>query len=269
MRYGRLTDYLWILMVALLLYPVFRYGAVSVSPAELVEQGPLLAGRASLDSLLSGSRGIPVLINFWATWCTPCVGELPHIDHLYRSMEGGIAAVAVDIGDPRLETLLSFREELTLSMPVVWLSQSEVSRLKTDWDLPDVLPVSIILDCDGRETVRVAGARDESFFLEALSGSVTQDTSATDVEDHELHINLVGIEGDSLTKVLYDACVELAGQGGVDVFYPSIPADSASMEDLYLPFAGLPYAQPCIGSACGRLARTPEELVTVVGSLSN
>ncbi|MBN2587867.1 MAG: TlpA family protein disulfide reductase [Candidatus Fermentibacteraceae bacterium] len=269
MRYGRLADYVWILMVALLLYPVFRYGAVDAPPAEPVEQGPLLAGRASLDSLLAGSGGMPVIINFWATWCTPCVGELPHIDHLYRSMDGTIAAVAVDIGDPRLETLLSFREELTLSMPVVWLSQSEASRLKTEWELPDVLPVSIILDCDGSELVRVAGVRDESFFREALSGSFTRDTTATDVDDLELHINLVGIEGDSLTQALYQACVELAGQGGVDVFYPSIPADSARMEDLYLPFAGLPYAQPCIGSACGRLARTPEDLVTVVGSLSN
>jgi thiol-disulfide isomerase/thioredoxin len=269
MRYGRLRDFVWIPMVLLFLYPVFRYGAVRIAVREEVEQGPLLTGRSSLDSLLAGSRGRPVIINFWATWCTPCVGELPHLDDLYRSMDGGITVVAVDIGDPRLETLLGFREELTLTIPVVWLNQEEASRLKEEWGLADVLPVSVVLDGEGNETVRAAGVRDESFFLAAVSGIVPEDTVPAPAEDPVLHINLVGVEGDSLTGILHRASVELAGPEGVDVFYPSIPADSAAMEELHLPFTGLPYAQPCVGSACGRLARSPEDLLTVVGSLTN
>ena len=196
------------------------------------------------------------------------MGELPHLDHLYRSMDGGIAVVAVDLGDPRLETLLGFRDQLVLSMPVVWLSQGDAADLKSDWELPDVLPVSIVLDADGVETVRVAGVRDEDFFLQAVSGTVPSDTAGP-AEEPRLHINLVGIPGDSLTGVLYETSLELAGEDGVDVFYPSQPSDSAAMEALHLPLSGFPYAQPCIGTACGRLARTPEDLVDVVGTLSN
>ncbi|OPL19342.1 MAG: hypothetical protein AVO35_11395 [Candidatus Aegiribacteria sp. MLS_C] len=269
-RYGRVSDYLWILIVAGLIYPVVRYSTGPSLNAGPVEQGPLLVGLPALDSLLEDSRGRPVLMNFWATWCTPCIGELPGIDNVYRSMQGEACAVAVDIGDPRLETVLDFREDMSLSMPVVWLDENDAAILKGRWDLPDVLPVSIVLDAEGTETVRVAGVRDESFFLEALSGIVPEDTASTGTtSDDRLHINLVGTPGDSMTAALMDLSLELAGEDGVDFFDPAAPADSAMMMELHLPFTGVPYAQPCIGSACGRISRTPEELVLTVGSLAN
>lgn len=269
-RYRTLADYIWIPLVGLFLFPVLRHVSLHDPFTERVEQGPLLTGIGSLDSLLAEAEGRPVLINFWATWCTPCIGELPHIDRLYRSMEGSFQAIAVDIGDPRLETLLGFREEVSLSMPVVWLNQEESEMLKDRWELPDVLPVTIMLDRDGLEMLMVAGVRDEEFFRQALAGSIDQDHVPLDTAaTASLHINVVGSPSDSLTILLIDSSVELAGEGGVDVFDPSSPADSASMEEMHLPFTDFPYAQPCIGSACGRLARTPEDLVLVVGSLSD
>jgi thiol-disulfide isomerase/thioredoxin len=44
---------------------------------------------------LAEQRGKITFINFWATYCTPCVQELPHFDALYRAHEGDIAMVAV------------------------------------------------------------------------------------------------------------------------------------------------------------------------------
>ena len=44
---------------------------------------------------LADTRGKPVFINLWATYCTPCVRELPHFDALYHEHEGDIAMLAV------------------------------------------------------------------------------------------------------------------------------------------------------------------------------
>lgn len=258
----RLVDYLWIPLVLVFMYPVLRYsGSHFVQDPEDLQQGPLFIGRSELDSLLQESLGRPVIVNFWATWCSPCVGELPEIDDLYRSMDGSVDALAVNIGDPRLETLLRFREDFILSMPVVWLNETESSRIRSDWNLPDLLPMTVILDPQGGEAARAAGARDQEYFRMALSGTITEDTiSVAFDEEGLLHINVVGPASDSLTLLLLETGLELAGEEGVDAFDPSVPADSQEMQALLLPFTGFPYAQPCVGSACGRLARTPEEL---------
>ena len=269
--YLKFTDFLWIPIVLIFLFPVIRHsGSHTPIDDDPVEQGPLMTGRDALDNFLSDNLGKPVIVNFWATWCTPCVGELPVIDEIYRSMEGRIAVVAVDLGDLELETVLKFREEIYLSMPVIWLNENDASLLKDDWGLSDVLPITVVFDSGGNETTRVAGTRDSSFFRNAvLDGSVPDTTSEHQSPELVLHINVVGIGADSLTQILLAQAVELAGEEGVDFFDPSIPADSLSMEALFLPNPGYPYAQPCVGDACGRLVRTPGELRQAVGNLSN
>lgn len=270
MVYARFRSFLWIPVVLVFLIPVFKYAVILETGSESVSQGLLLVGRDALDSLLSSSEGKPVIVNFWATWCTPCVGELPHIDEVYRSMEGEIVAIAVDIGDPELETLLGFREAFKLSMPVVWLSENDAEILKREWNLADVLPITLIYDAYGNEIRRAAGIRDGEFFRSAVSGAIIEDTvSIEDPPDLVLHVNVVGFSSDSLTEILLQTAIELAGYEGVDYFDPSVPSDSMEIEALFLPKTGYPYAQPCIGGACGRPAKTPDELLQAVENLSN
>lgn len=269
-RYAKLTDFLWIPLVLIFLYPVVKYSGSHTAVDEgQVIQGPLMTGREALDSLLSVNSGKPVIVNFWATWCTPCVGELPLIDEVYRSKEGSIAAVAVDLGDLELETLLAFREMVNLSMPVIWLNENDAARLKNEWNLSDVFPITVVFDSGGNEIIRVAGTRDESFFRNAVEEGSVPDTSAVHQEEQILHINVIGFGADSLTEMLMIRAVELAGEEGVDFFDPSVQADSILMEELYLPDPGYSYAQPCVGDACGRLVRTPEDLHQAVLNLSN
>ncbi len=265
--YRKLTDFLWIPLLLIFLYPVIRYSGSHTAVDDFrVIQGPLVTGREALDSLISMNRGKPVIVNFWATWCSPCVGELPHIDEVLRSMDGEIAAVAVDMGDPELETLLKFRENFVLSMPVIWLSENDARTLKDEWNLSDVLPMTIVFDSDGNEITRVAGVRDIDFFRNAVTVTPAPDSIEHDT-DQVLHINVVGFSADSLTQALLAEAVELAGEESVDFYDPSL--DSLAIRELYLPVSGFPYAQPCIGTACGRPAGTPEELLRVVTNLSD
>lgn len=68
---------------------------------------------------LSGYKGKWVLINFWATWCPPCLKEIPDLVSLYESRKDVmVIGVAMDYQDPK--TVLKFADSLSISYPIVF-----------------------------------------------------------------------------------------------------------------------------------------------------
>jgi thiol-disulfide isomerase/thioredoxin len=64
-------------------------------------------------------RGKPLLINFWATWCVPCVRELPALQHFQREQADRgwqVIALAVDQPVPVIEFVNRFKLELTVAL---------------------------------------------------------------------------------------------------------------------------------------------------------
>lgn len=105
---------------------------------------------------LSDFKGKPVLVNLWASWCAPCVKELPTLDQLARSGRIQVVAVSEDNGphpsvvaflsEHRIGTLKSYQD------PTMGLS----SALGPD----TVLPTSILFDAQNREIWRYIGEQD-------------------------------------------------------------------------------------------------------------
>lgn len=78
---------------------------------------------------MAGLKGQPLLVNFWATWCPPCVEELPMLNAFSREQAGRgwrVVGLAVD----RVEPVRSFLQRLPLDFPVgmAGLAGTEISR---------------------------------------------------------------------------------------------------------------------------------------------
>ena len=75
---------------------------------------------------LSDFQGKPVLINFWASWCQPCVYEMPFIQEVFEEWSGqGLVVLAINMGEnsSKVET---FMESHGLSFPVLLDMQGKV-----------------------------------------------------------------------------------------------------------------------------------------------
>jgi thiol-disulfide isomerase/thioredoxin len=81
----------------------YTSGRIDTDPAAAAESGVQLVAvdRAGFDALIEKQRGRVVLVDFWATWCGPCVEQLPHtIELANRHAERGLTVVTVSFDDP-------------------------------------------------------------------------------------------------------------------------------------------------------------------------
>ncbi|HEX8307674.1 MAG TPA: TlpA disulfide reductase family protein [Allosphingosinicella sp.] len=106
---------------------------------------------------LADFRGKPVLLNLWATWCAPCVAEMPTLDRLAQREAGRLHVLTVsqDLdGRDKIEAFFARQGYRNLE---TWLDpqMALMTGLKAD-----TLPTTILYDPHGREVWRVVGMED-------------------------------------------------------------------------------------------------------------
>lgn len=114
---------------------------------------------------LAAYRGKWVLVNFWATWCPPCLAEIPDLESLYK--EGKLAVVGVAMSYRNKAEVLDFIREKGISYPVALGSEETASQFG---DL-DSLPTSFLYSPDGKLAGEHEGPLSRQELISALHGS--------------------------------------------------------------------------------------------------
>ncbi|PRD66832.1 TlpA disulfide reductase family protein [Malikia granosa] len=101
-------------------------------------------------------RGRPLLVNFWATWCPPCVEELPLLDQFYQSRRAqGWQLLGLAIDQPSAVRAFLARRPLSFPIGLAGLGGTELSRELGNSN--GGLPFSVLFDPAGRLVERKLG----------------------------------------------------------------------------------------------------------------
>ena len=131
---------------------------------------------------LSEHRGKVVLVNIWATWCPPCVDEMPSMEKLYQQFKGKdfeILAVSVDASGA--ETVIPFMKKHNLTFPALVDTQGAIRNTYKTTGVPE----SFIINRQGLLVKKIIGPLDWAspevlgFFRELIQNSTPQKKAPT------------------------------------------------------------------------------------------
>ncbi|RDC60582.1 Thioredoxin-1 [Alteripontixanthobacter maritimus] len=138
-------------------------GEIATGTIDRAQAGDLMPAVEVTDpdgaTLNTGAlQGGPVLLNLWATWCAPCIKELPLLDELASDYEGGLRVLTVS-QDLQAERVAPFLAERQLANLPAWIDSKNALM---DAIPANTLPVTILYDASGQEVWRVVGDYDWS-----------------------------------------------------------------------------------------------------------
>ncbi len=104
---------------------------------------------------LADYKGKAVLLNFWATWCAPCVKEMPSLDKLQAEMgKGKFVVLPLSLDGPSRPKVAPFYADKKLGNLGVYFDKGKKAMGALD---VSVLPTSVLIDPQGRELGRLEG----------------------------------------------------------------------------------------------------------------
>jgi peroxiredoxin len=152
------------------LYSIFGVKRLKIEPFAPVFTLKNLDGK---EINLEDYRGKVVLLNFWATWCEPCLEEMPSMQKTYNKFKNkGFVVLAVSIDrKSREKDVRTFAKNLNLSFPILLDSDHNVLNKYFN----NTLPTSYLINFKGKLKGFISGARDwENDDASALINNLLQ-----------------------------------------------------------------------------------------------
>ena len=116
---------------------------------------------------LSDYVGKPIVLNFWASWCSPCKSEMPEFNAAWEELDGEVQFLMVNMTDGARETVESAQEYVEgegFTFPVLFDTKSEAAIAYSAYSLP----TTYFIDAEGYVTARAVGAIDGETLQKGL-----------------------------------------------------------------------------------------------------
>lgn len=102
---------------------------------------------------LAAQRGHWVIVNFWATWCVPCIKEMPDISHFVATHKQ-VRAIGLAYEDSEVADIQAFLRKRPVVYPI---AQITLDKPLVDFDPPRGLPTTYLIDPHGRVAAHIVG----------------------------------------------------------------------------------------------------------------
>jgi len=114
---------------------------------------------------LAQQRGKYVIVNYWATWCVPCIKEMPDISRFVAAHKDNVAAIGLAYEDTEKADIQAFLAKHPVSYPI---AQVTLDQPPKDFDEPRGLPTTWLIGPDGKVAKRFVGPVTEASLGEAI-----------------------------------------------------------------------------------------------------
>lgn len=143
------------LAIALMAKPAFARPPFLLKGDPVPLLSPPFEDGAERNLMLSDFAGRVVLLNIWATWCTPCREEMPALDSLQRKLGGpDFAVVPISIDTGRIDTARRFYQDIAIrDLGLYWGEDIRVQLSFAAFGLPTTL----LINRKGQELARIFG----------------------------------------------------------------------------------------------------------------
>lgn len=121
---------------------------------------------ANLPSTFESYKGNVIILNLWATWCAPCLMEIPDLNRLQEEYRDQ-GLVVLSISDEDRGTLTEFQKNLPLQTTSGFLEEGSKMPSMVEAGF-EIRPTSYIIDREGVARLYILGARDYTYFKKAI-----------------------------------------------------------------------------------------------------
>lgn len=138
----------------------------------IVCMGLVLASCSKPDLLDSNGNGIFLsdlnqkwlIVNYWATWCGPCIAEIPELNELAKEQAQRVTLLGVNFDNPTAEEMSAQIKKMKIEFPVLAGDPSAMLKI----EIPQVLPTTFIFEPGGQLVKTLVGPQTKHSIIEII-----------------------------------------------------------------------------------------------------